>query len=615
MSEALDRLARAYGILPDYVSETGEQRIISDDVKRRLLAVMGVPAASAEEIEAALAEAATLQASQEPPARCYFPSWLEHERVWGVSCQLYSLRSPRNLGIGDFADLEAVAETAAAAGADFIGLNPLHALFAADPSRFSPYAPSDRRMLNWIYIAIDRIAGSEALLAELAPELLAGLRLPGLIDYPQVHGLKLDLLRRLFRAGTQQPPEFHAWREVAGPVLQRFALFEAVSDWMVAQGFSPGWHGWPAAYQDPSSSMVSDFADDNADAVTFHCWLQWLANEQLAAAQRHARAAGMRIGLYLDLAVGAAPDGAATWADRDLVVPAAHIGAPPDMLNDHGQDWGLAPIAPATLVAREMAPLDDIIGPLMAHTGAIRIDHVMALERLYWIPRGVDARSGGYVSYPLARMIGVLANASHRARCLIVGEDLGTVPFGFRERMQAAAIQSYRVLWFERDGEHFRPPTHWPAEALACVSTHDLPTLAGWWAGSDIALRAELGKLEPERVEPMRAARARDRRALLDLLALHGDLTPGSYEVDPPGMIAPEVVSATHRLLARTPSRLLVAQIEDLLGVVEQVNLPGTVDQYPNWRRKLPLTVEQIADDPLLQAVSAALREERPRPS
>jgi 4-alpha-glucanotransferase len=616
MSEALDQLARAYGILSDYVSETGERRIISDEAKRRLLAVMGVPAANDEEVAAALPAAPSLQAATpEPPARCYFPSWLDHERVWGVSCQLYSLRSARNLGIGDFADLAAFADIAAAAGADFIGLNPLHALFAADPARFSPYAPSDRRMLDWIYIAIDRIEGSEAMLAELEPQLLAGLRMPGLIDYPEVHALKLDLLGRLFREKVQRPPAFQAWREAAGPVLQRFALFEALSEWMVTQGFSAGWHGWPAAYQDPSSTMVSDFANDNAEAVAFHCWLQWLANEQLAAAQRHARAAGMRIGLYLDLAVGAAPDGAATWADRDLVVPAARIGAPPDMLNDHGQDWGLAPIAPATLAARNMAPLDDIIGPLMAHTGAIRIDHVMALERLYWIPSGVDARGGGYVSYPLARMIGVLANASHRCRCLIVGEDLGTVPFGFRDTMRAAAIQSYRVLWFERDGEHFRPPTHWPAEALACVSTHDLPTLAGWWAGSDIALRAELGTLLPERIEPMQAARAHDRRMLLDLLALHGGLTPGSYEVDPPSAIAPEVVSATHRLLARTPSRLLVAQIEDLLGVAEQVNLPGTVYEYPNWRRKLPLTIEQIADDTLFRAVSAALREERPRPS
>jgi 4-alpha-glucanotransferase len=616
MSEALDQLARAYGILSDYVSETGETRTLSDETKRRLLAAMGVAAASEDEVAASLTQApSSPEWSAEPPARCYLPPWLDQERVWGISCQLYSLRSARNLGIGDFADLAALAEIAAAAGADFIGVNPLHALFAGDASRYSPYAPSDRRMLNWAYIAVDRIEGSDAVLTALEPQMLAALRMPGIIDYPQVHALKLDLLRALFRSGAQQPPEFQRWREEAGAGLQKFALFEALSEWMVAQGFSAGWHGWPAAYQDPASPMVADFAGDNAQAVAFHCWLQWLANEQLAAAQRHARAAGMRIGLYLDLAVGAAPDGAATWSDRDLVVPGARIGAPPDMLNDHGQDWGLAPIAPATLVAREMAPLDDIIGPLMAHTGAIRIDHVMALERLFWIPDGVDARGGGYVSYPLPRMIGVLANASHRCRCLIVGEDLGTVPFGFREAMREAAIQSYRVLWFERDGESFRPPSHWPTEALACVSTHDLPTLAGWWAGSDIALRAELGTLLPERVGPMQAARAQDRRLLLDILALHGGLTPGSYEIDPPSAIAPEVAVATHRLLARTPARLLAAQIEDLIGVAEQVNLPGTVYEYPNWRRKLPLTLEQIADDPLFRAVTAGLREERPRPT
>lgn len=468
-------------------------------------------------------------------------------------------------------------------------------------------------MLNWAYIAIDQIAGSEAALARLKPEALASLRMPGTIDYPQVYALKLDLLKRLFRSATQDQAEFRQWRENAGQVLQQFALFEALSEWLVSQGHSAGWSGWPAACQDPASATVADFADDHAEDITFHCWLQWLAHEQLAATQRHARASGMRIGLYLDLAVGSAPDGAATWMDRTLVVPGARIGSPPDPLNDHGQDWGLAPIAPATLVARNMAPLDDIVAPLMAHTGAIRIDHVMALQRLFWIPSSVDARGGGYVGYPLDRMIEVLATASHRSRCMVIGEDLGTVPFGFRDAMRDAAIQSYRVLWFERDGEHFLPPFRWPGEAMACISTHDLPTLAGWWAGSDIALRNELGKVAAERLGPMQQARAHDRRLLLDLLAHHGGLTPGSYEVDPPGAIAPEVVTATHRLLARTPSRLVVAQIEDLIGVAEQINLPGTVYEYPNWRRKLPLTLEQIAEEPLFLGVTAALREERPR--
>ncbi len=613
MSEALDQLARSYGIILDYVSETGETRTISDETKRGLLAAMGVPAATEQDVAIALLQAPPRPApSSQPLARCYLPPWLEHERVWGISCQLYSLRSPRNLGIGDFADLATLAEIAGRAGADFIGLNPMHALFAADAGRFSPYSPSDRRMLNFAYIAIDRIRGSEAALARLEPEALAALRMPGTIDYPQVYALKLDLLKGLFRSDPQDEAAFRDWRDAAGPVLQQFALFEALSEWLVSQGHSAGWSGWPAAYQDPASSIVAGFANDHADAVTFHCWLQWQAHEQLAAAQRHARAAGMRIGLYLDLAVGSAPDGAATWADRELVVPGARIGSPPDMFNDHGQDWGLAPIAPATLVAHNMAPFDDIVGPLMAHTGAIRIDHVMALQRLFWIPSGHDARGGGYVGYPLDHMIAILANASHRCRCLVVGEDLGTVPFGFRETMRDAAIQSYRVLWFEREGDHFLPPFRWPAEAVACVSTHDLPTLAGWWTGNDIALRSAFGKVLPERIGPMQEARAHDRRMLLDLLAHHGGLTSGSYEVDPPGAIAPEVVAATHRLLARTPARLMVAQIEDLIGVAEQVNLPGTVYEYPNWQHKLPLTLEQIAENSLFLAVTAALREERP---
>ena len=427
----------------------------------------------------------------------------ERRRAWGITCQLYGLRSGRNAGMGDFEDLAQLAEMAARHGADFVGVNPLHALFLAAPAHFSPYSPSSRRFLNPLYIAVDRLEG-------VAPSDQAGLedaREAELVDYPEVAALKraaFDAAFAHFRhqhqdTGSDADVAFQSFRARQANSLVGFALFEALSEHFAAQGLSVGWRDWPDDYKDSSSPAVRAFRQRHGDRVEFHAWLQWVAAEQLAVAQRRALAAGMRIGLYLDLAVGVAPDGADTWCAPDKVIAGARIGAPPDPFNAGGQDWGLAPLSPEPMREGHTDGLRAVLDAAMRHAGAIRLDHVMALRRLYLIPQGRPSSDGAYVDYPLDALLDVVAAASMDRRTIVIGEDLGTVPHGFRDTMREANILGYRVLFFERghDGG-FRPPADYDRSALACVATHDLPTLAGWWRGRDIAERAKIGLIAQE---------------------------------------------------------------------------------------------------------------------
>jgi 4-alpha-glucanotransferase len=623
MSEALNQLAESYGVELAYISESGEQRLVSEAAKRGVLHAMGVKAASEEEIRTSLATAPpALSRTATGDVRCFVPGWLEKGRAWGLTCQLYGLRSRRNHGIGDFEDLAALAELAAGMGADFIGVSPLHALFHADPGRYSPYAPSTRLFLNPLYIAVDRLGAD----GEIAPDAAAAARASELVDYRAVTRLKrkaLDLRFAAFcehdwRTRTEPALAFEAFCRERGAPLHDFAVYEALSEALIAKGHPCGWHAWPEEYRTRESGAVREFANDNEALVRFHKWLQWVADEQLKDAQHRALAAGMRIGLYLDVAVGVAPDGAATWADPELVVSSARIGSPPDGFNPRGQDWGLAPLSPAALAARNVEPFGRVVASLMRHAGAIRIDHAMGLMRLYWIPAHADAMDGAYVRYPMPEMIRELAGASVAMRALVIGEDLGTVPPGFREMMRATEIQSYRVLYFERrEGHRFLAPPSYPREACACISTHDLPTLAGWWLGKDIDARQQLGLLGADSVTLQRADRARDRHFLLGLLAeaglLPNGLEPAARGEAPPRELPAAAAAAVHVVLARSPSRLVAVQLEDLVGVVEQANLPGTVDEHPNWRRKVPVDLEEIEANHLFKEITSAVARERPR--
>jgi 4-alpha-glucanotransferase len=595
----LDRRCVAMGIELSYLSEGGQERTLSDDVKRALL----------EALDARSDEAvAERDVALRHVRKCFMPDWLADGRAWGVTVQLFGVRSERNLGIGDFEDAARLCELFGALGADFLGINPVHALFLADPDRISPYFPSSRQYLNPLYIALDRIPGAAD---GLSADDVAAARAGDHIAYARVAQAKLRALERAFERDGDDA-EFSAFCDREGRELEDFATFEALSERLAGEGHDADWHGWPTSLQSARSDDVAAFRRAHASRVRFHQWLQWQAARQLSEAQRRARAAGMRIGLYLDLAVGVAPDGAATWSRPDSYSHTARIGAPPDLFNAAGQDWGLAPIKPSALRQGAQSAFARDLAAAMRSAGAIRLDHVMGLTRLYWIPGDFDASCGGYVRYPLDAMLDLLAEQSQQARAVVIGEDLGTVPPGFRDIMEAAGVLGYRVLYFEREADgRFRTPDSYTPEALACLSTHDLPPLAGWWSGKDIETRAQLGKIDPDDAEVARKDRRRDRSRLVAALRAEGliDLSGGPADVP----LSDDIVAALHAFLARTPCRLLAIQIEDLARATDQVNLPGTHQEHRNWSLKLPISLEAMADDPLIRRTIAAVALERPR--
>lgn len=615
MNASLNQLAESHGIQTTYLSELGEPINISDQAKRELLKVLNVDPDEGREGEFAKTQA-------EATLACVLPRNVEGRQVWGITCQLYSLRSCRNLGIGDFEDLSRLAEIGAAEGAAFLGVNPLHALFLADPGRCSPYSPSTRRFLNPLYIAVDKLVGAEDVIAAARheePEVFK-LNERELVDYAIVSSLKVEILRRIFDAlpnSSIEGGEFGQFRQKNGETLRSFALFEALSAEEVKAGGQAGWRRWPTDLQNRNSQAVMRFEATHEQDIRFYEWLQFIADRQLGEAQTRARRAGMRIGLYLDFAVGVAPDGAETWIDSELAVRNARVGSPPDMYNSEGQDWGLAPLSPQVLAAKRYMPLADSYQALMKHAGAVRIDHAMGLARLWWIPAGGKAVTGGYVQYSLGAMIDTLVKASRENDVIVIGEDLGTVPGGFRPVMEAANILSYRVLYFERSRNgDFVAPAEYPEISLACISTHDLPTLVGWWAGSDIELRAKNGRQTEEASARDIQIRQQDLRALLEAL-YHENLLPvedagvSSGESDVPGF-SEELAIAIHRFGARTKSLMFAVQMEDILLSPRQPNLPGTTEEYPNWRIRLEVPVEDLALDPRFQKIARALREERP---
>jgi 4-alpha-glucanotransferase len=514
------------------------------------------------------------------PARCHE---LAAARVWALTCQLYSLRTPR--GIGDFTALAELAEGAARAGAAAIGVNPLHALFPAEPRHISPYSPSSRLFLNPLYVDLGPITSDDG----------------AFVDYEAVASAKHPAFERVFAHSDA----FFKFEEAGGKALLDFAIFDTLHQHALEQGWGWSWRDWPAPFRDPHSNEVARFAEEHRHRIELAQFRQFEADRQLGEAQRRARAAGMAIGLYRDLAVGVDPHGAEAWADQQLLTPGASIGAPPDALNLKGQNWGLVPLSPVALRHRGYEPFIAALRANMRHAGALRIDHVMALRQLYWIPEGAPPDAGAYVSYPFEDLLRILCLESRRNACAVVGEDLGTVPEGFRERMHDAGVLSYRVLFFERGEEGaFLPPAHYPESAAATVSTHDIATFKGWWEARDIAWRDRLDLYPGE--ESRRAdheGRVRDRERLLDALRREG------IAVDPADEEA--LCEAVHRFLARAPAQLMLVQAEDVAGEIEQANMPGTVDEHPNWRRRLPLSVEQILASPLFRRIAAAVNQER----
>ena len=543
------------------------------------------------------------------PRRCHWPApFAAGSRRFGLAVQLYAMRRAADLGIGDFTTLAEIAVDAAAAGAATVGLNPLHALFPADRERASPYQPSDRRFLEPLTIdvtAIPEFAASAAARRRSADHAAAidALRAAPQVDYAGVGRVKDAILAACHEAfltgsdGGARRRAFAAFVAAGGDALRDFAVFAVLSE------RHPGlpWWRWPEALRRPDGGGVAAFAREHAQRVGYHQYLQWVADSQLGEAAARAREAGLALGFYRDLAVGAAPDGAETWSQQALLGTGASVGAPPDPFSPAGQNWGLPPPIPHRLRASGYAAHAALYEANMRHAGGLRIDHAMGLQRLFWIPEGAPPSAGAYVSYPVGDLIGVLAEVSARMRSFVVGENLGTVPEGLSERLDAAAILSYRVLWFERDGRAFLPPARYPAHAAACTSTHDLPTIRGWWQGADIGLRQRLGLIDPAAATSALAERAAERAALAAAVAAAGGPALDAADAMPADGGA-AIIAAAHRHVAATPSALVLVQADDLAGEVDAINLPGTDRERPNWRRKVGLSTGALWQSPVGRA-------------
>jgi 4-alpha-glucanotransferase len=532
------------------------------------------------------------------PGRCHLPPALAAGgRAWGWAVQLYALRSRASWGIGDLADLAGLLTATAPLGAGFALVNPLHAASPAEPS---PYNPSSRVFRNPVYLQVEAVPEvgalaprERALVEELAGR---GRRLldRDRIDRPAVARLKDRALRLAFAALPRLPARQTALaaHRAATPGLDDYASFCALQ-----HVHGQDWRTWPAAYRRPDGGEVASFRSARRDEVAYHAWLQWLLDEQLAAVPVPAGG----LGVLTDLAVGFAPDGFDAWWFQDELAPGITVGAPPDPLGPHGQDWGVPPFVPGHLAAHAYEPFARTIRAGMAHAGGLRIDHVMGLFRLYWIPRGAEPADGTYVAYPADDLLGVLALESARARALVVGEDLGTVAPGVRERLAAEGVLSYRLAWFERgaDGRR-RRAADYPRLALAAATTHDLPTIAGFLDGSDLAELRDIGVVAGDRFEDAAADRARERASLRRLLQDEGLLDPGAPD-------GGATAVALHALLARTPAMLVAATLEDALGVRRRPNVPGTTTERPNWSLPLPVPLEELAGDPRLRRLAAVL--------
>jgi 4-alpha-glucanotransferase len=515
----------------------------------------------------------------------------DFDRRWLLAVQLYGVRSARNWGIGDFTDLEGLIDLAAHLGADGVGLNPLHALFDDRPADCSPYSPNSRLFLNVLYIDVEKLGEFQPRAFAGSSEALARLRASDIVDYAGVAELKWRALRFAFEKFTADPNDarrrdFEQFRAERGNLLARFACFE-----VLRHQFNKPWWEWPEQWRRPDEATCARLREgaDRAE-VEFVEFVQWTADRQLGACQARAKRLGMHVGLYLDVAVGVQSDGFDAWNEQVAISRDLAVGAPPDALNTMGQNWGLAGFNAAGLEITSFEPYREMLKASMRHAGAIRLDHVLGLKRLYLVPRGFAPDNGVYVQMPFEALLAATAQESVAHRCVVIGEDLGTVPEGFREQMADWGIWSYQVMMFERDDHGwFRGIDHYAPNALVTFNTHDLSTYAGWRSFSDLALKRSLG-IDPGESDD---ARWHALTMLTEVLRHHG--------------IDRHDLFAVAGFLARTKSRLLAISLEDLLGVLEQPNIPGTVNEHPNWRRRLPLAIEEIAaaiDIPALKAAT-----------
>ncbi|MBF0142352.1 MAG: 4-alpha-glucanotransferase [Magnetococcales bacterium] len=566
------------------------------------------------------------------PRRCYQPDAFHDPmwRCWGFAVQLYALHGSRSGGIGDFGDLRRLIEATAELGGNAIGLNPLHALFKEIPESNSPYGPSSRLYLNTLYIDIEGVPEADdprvrAMLAD--PERIGerdALNREPLVDYPGVARWKTPIFEAMFAvfrerhqgegANGERGRKFSGYRQQGGESLRLTALYEALAEHFARiPGHGPTWRQWPEAYQRPDSLEVQRFAQEKSDRVDYHTYLFWLAEEQLTEVDHLTRRLGMGIGLYADMALGVNSDGADYWRSQGDYAQGVSIGAPPDAFSPNGQDWGIPPYHPHRLKDLCYRPFIEVLRASMRHAGAIRLDHAMSLTRLFWVPHGGKASEGGYMRYPFDDLLAIVALESRRNRCLVIGEALGTLPEGFQERLDGAGVLYYRLLLFERDhrGDP-QPPANYPADSAVVAATHDLPTLRGWWVGRDIDERARLGLFPtPEAEAAEREDRADFRERLLVAFTEAGLPTEGLVADPEAPVFASALIEAGYAWLASSPGRILMVQLEDIFEQPDAVNMPGTVHEHPNWRRKLIQPTDRLASHPRVREMAATMKQHR----
>ncbi|MGQ9574876.1 MAG: 4-alpha-glucanotransferase [Thermoguttaceae bacterium] len=509
------------------------------------------------------------------PGQCPTPG-----PTWGWAVQLYAARSKESWGIGDFADLRRLARWSAGLGAGLLVLSPLGADWPIPPQQPSPYYPSSRRFLNPLYLRVEEVPGAGHLGRRLEQLAAAGraLNRQRRIDRDAVLRLKLEALEAIW-AGFAGDEQFDQYRRQRQAELEPFATYCAL-----AKSFGGDWRRWPAEFRDPTAAATKRFAADHARDLQFYQWLQWLLERQLAAAA-HA------LPLVMDLPVGFNPAGADAWIWQDVLAKDCAIGAPPDAFNRAGQDWAMPPFVPQKLRAACYEPVVQTLRAVLRYARGLRIDHVMGLFRLYWVPEGFGPARGAYVRYRGDELMGIVALESHRAGAFVVGEDLGTVEDQTRQRMAECRMLSFRVLWFEP-----HPPRAYPRLAMAAVTTHDLPTIAGLWSGRDLAVQQAMGQRPAETM-----VRLREHLGRVVGTPLEGPVA--------------SAIQQTYARLGEAPSLVLLATLEDALAVEERPNMPGTTSQWPNWSLALPGGLEALEGGELPVRIAEALGRSRTRPA
>lgn len=568
------------------------------------------------------------------PESCYKQDCLEKgDKLWGPSVQLYTLRTANNWGIGDFGDLKQLVTEIASRGGDFLGLNPIHSLFPANPEGASPYSPSSRCWLNILYIDVSAVPefslsleAQQKVQGDDFQQRLTQARNEDWVKYGDVAALKMSVLPLLFNEFkashlekfTTRAEHFLAFVEQGGESLMHQAVFDALHAQLHEKDDSVwGWPVFTEKYRQFDSPAVQQFIAQNEHAVQAYLYYQWLADNQINEAQKLAEESGMSVGLYRDLAVGVANSGSETWADNGNLVLDASIGAPPDVLGPLGQNWGLPPLNPQVLKATGYDAYIKLLRANMKHCGALRIDHVLGLLRLWWIPKDKGATEGAYVYYPVEDMLAILALESHRHQCSVIGEDLGTVPDEIVGLLADAGVHSYKLFFFEtaEDGG-FISPSHYKQQSMSALCTHDMPTLRGFWHCDDLKMGKELGLYtDMEQLDELLKGRLGCKQAILDSIAGHGNLPDGIGRDAALVPMDSYLSDALQLHLASGSSALFSIQLEDWLEMDKPVNIPGTVDEYPNWRRKLSANLDDIFANNQVNNIAKQLTEVRAQAS